>query len=77
MTTSTVSNFDQNQAIDLSNHLPRLQNDIHGNRPDDAGATPPLVDTWSLVFGSLDLFSADFMATRNQPEQQRREKHFP
>jgi hypothetical protein len=77
MTTSKPSNFDQSQAGDLSEQVRLLQNDIHSNRPGDASAAPLLAEAWSPVIDSLDLFSADFMETRNQPEQQIREILFP
>ena len=33
-------------------------------------------EPWQMLFDSLDLFSDDFMETREQPEQQKREVVF-
>jgi antitoxin VapB len=37
----------------------------------------PHHDSWQTLFDSLDQFSDDFMASRDQPEQQAREDLFP
>ncbi len=36
----------------------------------------PEQDTWQVLIDSLGQFSADFMAARDQPEQQQRETLF-
>jgi len=36
----------------------------------------PVEKTWDTLFNSLNLFSEDFMNSRNQPNQQKREHLF-
>ena len=36
----------------------------------------PLVNSWDSLLGSLDKFSKDYMADRDQPKQQKREAVF-
>jgi antitoxin VapB len=36
----------------------------------------PVKDTWDSLFNSLDKFSDDFMETREQPADQKREELF-
>ena len=36
----------------------------------------PLVNSWDSLIGSLDKFTKDYMADRDQPKQQKREAVF-
>ncbi len=42
----------------------------------DAVVLLPRQDSWQVLFDSLEQFTDDFMATRDQPEQQDRERLF-
>jgi len=42
----------------------------------DAVVLLPRQDSWQMLFDSLEQFTDDFMATRDQPEQQDREGLF-
>ena len=50
---------------------------VYIKRVGNAVVLIPFHEPWQSLFDSLELFSDDFMAQREQPEQQEREAAFP
>jgi len=76
METAKLFQNGQSQAVRLPKEF-RFQGDkVYIKKIGNAVVLLPFDNPWQTWLDSLDLFTADFMETRNQPEQQIRETLF-
>ena len=66
----------RNQAVRLPKGYRFEGNEVYIKRIGNAVLLIPREEPWQILFDSLDQFSADFMETRDQPEEQTRELLF-
>ena len=66
----------QSQAVRLPKEFRFEGTQVFIKRVGNAVLLLPEQDSWQGLFDSLHLFSADFMADREQPQQQEREDLF-
>lgn len=66
----------QSQAVRLPKEFRFEGTQVFIKRIGNAVMLLPEQDTWQVLFDSLSLFSADYMESREQPEQQEREDLF-
>jgi len=66
----------QSQAVRLPKEFRFEGTKVFIKRVGNAVLLLPEQDSWQILFDSLDLFSDDFMESRDQPEHQVREKLF-
>jgi antitoxin VapB len=66
----------QSQAVRLPKEFRFEGTQVFIKRVGNAVLLLPEQDSWQGLFDSLGLFSADFMESREQPEQQQREDYF-
>ena len=76
METAKLFRNGQSQAVRLPKEF-RFEGDrVYIKREGDAVILLPYRDTWETALDSLDQFSGDFMAAREQPAPQEREEPF-
>lgn len=76
MKTAKLFRNGQSQAVRLPKEF-RFEGDaVFIKKSGSAVVLLPLVDSWDSLIGSLDKFSKDYMAERDQPRQRKREKVF-
>jgi antitoxin VapB len=76
MKTAKLFQNGQSQAVRLPKEF-RLEGDeVFIKKVGSVVVLIPTAHSWDSLFGSLDKFSADFMAERKQPQQQTREDVF-
>lgn len=63
----------QSQAVRLPKEFRFTGNEVFVKRFGKAVLLIPIEDGWETLVQSLDMFSADFMCERNQPQLQNRE----
>lgn len=66
----------QSQAVRLPKEFRFDGDEVFIKKSGSAVVLIPLVNSWDSLFGSLDKFTKDYMADRNQPRPQKREKVF-
>ena len=66
----------QSQAVRLPKEFRFEGDEVFIKKSGSAVVLIPLVNSWNSLFGSLDKFTKDYMADRDQPGQKRREKVF-
>ena len=76
MRTATLLQDDQNQMVRLPEVFRFSGQSVFVKKVGNAVILIPNHDSWQSLFSSLDQFSDDFMASREQPEQQMRESAF-
>ncbi len=76
MKTAKLFQNGQSQAVRLPKEF-RFDGDaVYIKRSGSAVVLIPLVNSWDSLIGSLDKFTRDYMAHRDQPGQQERESVF-
>lgn len=76
MKTAKLFQNGQSQAVRLPKEFRFEGGEVFIKKSGNAVVLMPLVDSWGSLIGSLDKFSKDFMAERDQPKQQKREAVF-
>lgn len=77
MRTAKVFRNGRSQAVRLPKEFRFEGDEVYVKRVGNAVVLLPYRDSWEGLFGSLDLFSDDFMEDREQPDlQQSRENAF-
>lgn len=76
MKTAKLFSNGQSQAVRLPKDFRFKGDAVYIKRSGSAVVLIPLVNSWDSLFGSVEKFSKDFMAERNQPKQQKREPLF-
>ena len=66
----------QSQAVRLPKEFRFKGEKVFIKKMGNATVLLPIQNPWESLFNSLSKFSVDFMATRGQPKQQRREDIF-
>ena len=76
MKTAKLFRNGQSQAVRLPKEF-RFEGDaVFIKKSGSAVVLLPLVNSWDSLIGSLDKFTMDYMAGRNQPKRQKRETVF-
>ncbi len=76
MKTAKLFQNGQSQAVRLPKEF-RFDGDaVYIKKSGSAVVLIPLVNSWDSLIGSLDQFTGDYMAGRDQPGQQEREPVF-
>jgi len=76
MKTAKLFQNGQNQAVRLPKEFRFEGDEVFIKKAGSAVVLIPLVNSWDCLIGSLDKFTKDYMADRDQPEQQKREAVF-
>ncbi len=76
MKTAKLFKNGQSQAVRLPIEFRFEGTQVYIKRMGNAVLLLPEQDTWQMLFGSLGLFSDDFMEVREQPEGQVRQTPF-
>lgn len=77
METARLFTNGNSQAVRLPKAF-RFQGDrVYVHRVGSVVLLLPVAQAWDSLLASLDLFSDDFMAEREQPPEQLREQDFP
>ncbi len=76
MKTAKLFQNGRSQAVRLPKEYRFEGDEVFVKKVGNAVILLPGVDSWEPLFSSLSQFSDDFMETRNQPEQQKREMLF-
>ncbi len=66
----------RSQAVRLPKSFRFEGNKVFIKKIGNAIVLLPYHEPWQILFDSLDLFTDDFMSTRNQPQQAKREGIF-
>lgn len=66
----------QSQAVRLPKEFRFEGDEVYIKKSGNVIILLPMKNPWGSLLSSLDKFSSDFMATREQPEQQNREDLF-
>ena len=74
MQTAKLFNNGRSQAVRLPKELRFSGDDVYIKKIGNMVILLPKSDPWSPLVSSLDQFSADFMDTREQPQQDVREE---
>ena len=72
MKTAKLFQNGQSQAVRLPKELRFEGDEVFIKKSGSAVVLIPLVNSWDSLIGSLDKFTKDYMAGRNQPKQQKR-----
>ena len=72
MKTAKLFQNGQSQAVRLPKEFRFEGNEVFIKKAGSAVVLIPLVNSWDSLFASLDKFTMDYMATRDQPKQQKR-----
>lgn len=73
MKTAKLFENGQSQAVRLPKEFRFDGNEVFIKKIGDAVILLPAQNPWQTLFDSLDKFSDDFMESRQQPEQQKRD----
>lgn len=76
METAKLFQNGQSQAVRLPKEFRFQGDEVYIKKIGNAVLLLPLENPWQTWLESLELFTADFMETRNQPQQQERENPF-
>lgn len=76
METAKLFQNGQSQAVRLPKEFRFQGDEVYIKKIGNAVLLLPLDNPWQTWLESLELFTADFMETRNQPQQQERENPF-
>ncbi len=76
MKTAKLFQNGQSQAVRLPKEFRFAGDEVFIKKSGSAVVLIPLVNSWDSLFSSLDKFSDDYMADRDQPAQQTRETLF-
>ena len=76
MKTAKLFQNGQSQAVRLPKEFRFEGGEVFIKKSGSAVVLIPIVNSWDSLMGSLDKFSKDFMADRDQPKQQKREAIF-
>lgn len=76
MDTAKIFQSGRSQAVRLPKEYRFDDKQVFIKKVGDTVVLLPYAAGWQTLFDSLDQFSADFMANREQPEQQTRENAF-
>jgi len=76
MRTAKLFQNGQSQAVRLPKEFRFDGEEVFIKKTGNVVMLIPMVHSWDSLLGSLDQFSPDFMADRNQPQQQAREDIF-
>lgn len=76
MKTAKLFRNGQSQAVRLPKEFRFKGEEVFIKKMGEAIILLPVNNPWGPLLNSLDKFSDDFMATRNQPKQQTREDLF-
>jgi len=66
----------QSQAVRLPKEFRFEGDEVYIKKSGSAVILIPLVNSWDSLLSSLDKFSKDYMAERDQPKQQKRDAAF-
>ena len=72
MKTAKLFQNGQSQAVRLPKVFRFEGDEVFIKKSGSAVVLIPLVNSWDSIVGSLDKFSEDYMADRDQPKQQKR-----
>ncbi len=72
MKTAKLFQNGQSQAVRLPKVFRFEGDEVFIKKSGSAVVLIPLVNSWDSLVGSLDKFSEDYMADRDQPKQQKR-----
>ena len=76
MKTAKLFQNGQSQAVRLPKEFRFEGDEVFIKKSGSAVVLIPLVNSWDSLIGSLDKFTKDYMADRDQPKQQKREAVF-
>lgn len=76
METAKLFQNGQSQAVRLPKEFRFHGDEVYIKKIGNAVILLPLDNPWQTWLESLELFTTDFMETRNQPQQQERENPF-
>ena len=76
MRTAKLFQNGQSQAVRLPKEFRFEGDEVFIKKSGIAVALIPLVNSWDSLIGSLDKFTKDYKADRDQPKQQKREAAF-
>ena len=76
MKTAKLFQNGQSQAVRLPKEFRFAGDEVFIKKSGSAVVLIPITNSWDSLFDSLDKFTKDFLAERNQPEQQKRETIF-
>jgi antitoxin VapB len=76
MKTAKLFRNGQSQAVRLPKEFRFEGDEVFIKKSGSAVVLIPLVNSWDSLIGSLDKFTKDYMADRDQPKQQKREAVF-
>ncbi len=76
MKTAKLFQNGQSQAVRLPKEFRFKGDEVFIKKSGSAVVLIPLVNSWDSLIGSLDKFTTDYMADRDQPGQQQREALF-
>lgn len=76
MKTAKLFRNGQSQAVRLPKEFRFEGDEVLIKKCGSAVVLLPLVNSWDSLIGSLDKFTRDYMAARDQPRQQKRETVF-
>ncbi|MCX6583752.1 MAG: type II toxin-antitoxin system VapB family antitoxin [Candidatus Aminicenantes bacterium] len=76
MTVAQITQLGKKRAVTLPRDFCPGENKVYINKIGNSVVLIPYHDSWKSLFDSLNEFSDDFMAEREQPKEQTREKIF-
>ena len=76
MKTAKLFQNGRSQAVRLPKEFRFTGNEVFIKKQGNAVVLIPTLDPWNSLIYSLDLFSDDFMESREQPQEQIREEMF-
>ena len=76
MQTAKLFKNGKSQAVRLPKEFRFQGEEVFIKRVGDVVVLLPQTSSWQTLWDSLDLFTADFMESRDQPEEQMRETIF-
>jgi antitoxin VapB len=76
MKTARLFQNGQSQAVRLPKEFRFKGDEVFIKKSGSAVVLIPLVNSWDSLIGSLDKFTKDYLADRDQPKQQKRESIF-
>ena len=76
MKTAKLFQNGRSQAVRLPKEFRFTGNEVFIKKQGNAVVLIPTLDPWNSLIDSLDLFSDDFMESREQPQEQIREEMF-
>ena len=76
MKTAKLFQNGQSRAVRLPKEFRFKRDAVFIKKSGSAVVLIPFVNSWDSLIGSLDKFTKDYMADRDQPKQQKREAVF-